>query len=282
MRAGPLSSSEVIDLLNHYFVPVFVSMEDYEDGGSAPAAEKAEYWRIYHAAHAAKMSVGSVHVYILSPAGEPIATRHVAKAGEEGELKSLLEQTSHDLKIPRGEPLFKPTPQSVPPERAPDALALHLVARYARQGGSWNEFPAEDWLLLDRAEWKKLLPPSELNEVVGSSWDIDPAVSASILIHVYPQTENNDVRKNRLDRQSLKATCVSVGDSVIRVRLDGQLRMKHSFYPGRDTEQFVEATILGYVDFERASHRIRAVRIVTDPAKYDEHAFGVAIEGPYP
>jgi hypothetical protein len=93
MRAGPLSSPEVIDLLNHYFVPVFVSMEDYEDGGAAPAAEKAEYWRIYHAAHAAKMSVGSVHVYILSPAGEPIATRHVAKAIEKGELKSLLEQT---------------------------------------------------------------------------------------------------------------------------------------------------------------------------------------------
>jgi hypothetical protein len=282
MRAGPLSSPEVVDLLNHYFVPVFVSMEDYEDHGAAPAAEKAEYWRIYHTAHAAKMSVGSVHVYIVSPAGEPIATRHVAKAIEPGELKSLLEQVRHDLKTPRGEPLFKPSPQSVPPERARDDIALHLVARYAHQGGSWNEFPAENWLVLTPAQWKKLLPASEQNEVVGTSWEIDPAVSTSILTHVYPQTENNDLRKNRIDRQSLKATVVAVDDSIIRVRLDGQLRMKHSFYPGRDTEQFVDATILGYFDFERASHRIRAVRIATDPANYDGQAFGVAVDGPYP
>lgn len=282
MRAGPLSSPEVVDLLNHYFVPVFVSMEDYEDTGAAPAAEKVEYLRIYHAAHAAGMSVGSVHVFILSPAGEPIATRHVAKATEPGELKSLLEQTRQDFKTPRGEPVFKPAPQSVPPERAQDVLALHLVSRYAHRGGSWNEIPAENWLLLNRAEWTKLLPPSEQHEVVGSSWDIDPTVSASILTHVYPQTENNDIRKNRLDRQSLKATVVSVDDATIRAHLDGKLRMKHSFYPGRDTEQFVDATILGYVEIDRTSHKIRALRIATDPAQYDGQAFGVAIDGPYP
>jgi hypothetical protein len=170
----------------------------------------------------------------------------------------------------------------VPPERAPEDLALHLVARYARQGGSWNEFPAENWLLLTRAEWKKLLPSSEQNEAVGCSWEIDPTVSASILTHVYPQTENNDIRKNRLDRQSLLATVVAVSDRTIRTRLDGQLRMKHSFYPGRDTEQFVDATILGYIDFERASHKIRAVRIATNPAQYDGQDFGVAVDGPHP
>jgi hypothetical protein len=263
--------------LNHYFVPAFVSMEDYEDSGSAPAAEKAEYWRIYQSAHAAKMSVGSVHVYILSAAGEPIATRHVAKAIEKGELQSLLEQTIRDLKIPRGEPVLKPAPQSAPQEHAPDDLVLHLVARYSHQGGSWNEFPGENWLVLPRASWEKLLPPTGPKAELGASWEIDPAVSASILTHVYPQTENNDPRKNRLDRQSLKATVVSVGEGVIRARLDGQLHMKHSFYPGRDTEQFVDATLVGYVDFDPGSRHIRAVRLATDPARYDEHPFGVGI-----
>jgi hypothetical protein len=277
MRAGPLSSPEVIDLLNHFFVPVFVSMEDYEESGSAPAAEKAELWRIYHTAHAAKMSVGSVHVYVLSPNGEPIATRHVAKAAEKGEVQSLLEQTIRDLKTPRGEPLLKPAPQSVPPEHGPDNLVLHLVARYAHQGGSWNEFPGENWLVLHRDAWEKLLPSVGRKADVGLSWEIDPAVSASILTHVYPQTENNNPRKNRLDRQILKGTIVSLGKDFVRGRLDGQLHMKHSFYPGRDTEQIVDATLVGYIDFEPDSRRIRAVRLATDPARYDEHAFRVAI-----
>jgi hypothetical protein len=277
MRAGPLSSPEVIDLLNHHFVPAFVSMEDYEDNGSAPGAEKAEYWRIYHTAHAAGMSVGSVHVYILSPEGKPIATRHVAKAIEKGELQSLLEQTVRDLKVPRGEPLLQPAPQSVPPEHAADDLVLHLVARYAHQGGSWNEFPAENWLVLPRVSWEKLLPPSGTEPSAGSAWDVDPAVSAAILTHIYPQTENNDIRKNRLDRQFLRATVVSVAEGVVRARLKGQLHMKHAFYPGRDAEQFVDATLLGYVDFEPTSRRIRTVRLATEEARYGEHAFGVAV-----
>jgi hypothetical protein len=277
MRAGPLSSTEVIELLNHYFVPAFVSMEDYEDHGTAPAAEKAEYWRIYHAAHAAGMSVGSVHVYIVSQDGQPIATRHVAKAIEEGELRSLLSETVRDLNVKRGDPLLRPAAQSAAPPHEPDDLVLHLVARYARHGGSWNEFPGEDWVVLRRAQWEKLLPPVGSTTTVGSGWDIDPELSAIILTHVYPQTENNDLRKNRLDRQSLRATIVSSAGGIARARVDGDLRMKHSFYPGRDTEQFVDAALIGYIDFGPESRRIRAVGLATDSARYDGHEFGVGI-----
>ena len=50
MRAGPLSSPRVIDLLNARFVPVFAVNEDYRKGGSAPDEEKALYDRVYREA----------------------------------------------------------------------------------------------------------------------------------------------------------------------------------------------------------------------------------------
>ena len=40
MRAGPLSSPQVIDLLNARFVPVFAVIEDYRKGGDAPTRRR--------------------------------------------------------------------------------------------------------------------------------------------------------------------------------------------------------------------------------------------------
>jgi hypothetical protein len=67
MRAGPLSSPEVIDLLNGAFVPVFAVNEDYRDDGPAPADDKAEYRRIYREALDAGLSAGTVHAYVVDP-----------------------------------------------------------------------------------------------------------------------------------------------------------------------------------------------------------------------
>ena len=39
MRAVSLSNQEVIDTLNRYYVPVYLSNEDYRDGGAAPAED---------------------------------------------------------------------------------------------------------------------------------------------------------------------------------------------------------------------------------------------------
>ena len=47
MRAVSLSNNQVISLLNQYFVPVFLSNEDFRDGGSAPPAAKAELRRLF-------------------------------------------------------------------------------------------------------------------------------------------------------------------------------------------------------------------------------------------
>src|SRR5919112_688684 len=79
MRAGPLSSPEVVKTLNRSFVPVYLSNEDYAEGGPAPQAERRERDRILREAAGKGLSTGSVHVFVLDPEGH--AGRRAEAAG---------------------------------------------------------------------------------------------------------------------------------------------------------------------------------------------------------
>src|SRR6185436_7011746 len=204
MRAGPLSNTKVISLLNRCFVPVYAANEDYREGGVQPTEEKSEYNRIFKEAHAAKLSVGTVHVYILSPDGHPIDSLHVATAAKTERLIDLLERTVEKLHVREGKAVVPLVAQSAPPKSAPDSLVLHLTSRSLDGRGAWSDFPVEDWIVLGREEWDKLLPTAHVQ--VGDSWKLDKVISAKLLTHFYPPTENNDVSKNQFERQSLRAT----------------------------------------------------------------------------
>jgi hypothetical protein len=273
MRAGPLSSPKIISLLNHYFVPVFATNEDYESGGSAPPLEKAEYSRIFEEAKKAGLSVGTVHVYVLAPDGKPLDSLHVKDAADESRLAALLNSTAAGLGTIKGTALVPPAPTSVPLRVEPGSLVLHLTARGFKRG-TWREFPAEDWVVLGREDWGKLLKSGEY--APGSSWDADVDVTARLFRHFYPQSENNDVSTNRIERQLLKARVLSVKDGVVRIRLDGLLRMKHSFYEDR-IDGVVDARVAGFMDVDSADPRILRFRLVTVEAAYAGEAFGVAV-----
>jgi hypothetical protein len=235
------------------------------------------------------MSSGTVHVYLLDPDGRPVGSQHVAEASKVESLTTLLEQTVARLKVPAGKPLAPPAPQSAAPKAAADALVLHLVARnVVRKGGedvphqavlgttrsgNWGAYPAEDWIVLSKPDWSRLLPKGAV--APGSTWEPDRDVAARVLRHFYPSTENNDVSKNRIDRLELKATVVSVKGPAARARLDGRLRMKHPFYH-RDDDNFVEATLLGFLDFE-AGGRVVDLQLITTDATYGRIRFGVAV-----
>jgi hypothetical protein len=247
------------------------------------------------------LSVGTVHAYILAANGQPLDSLHVAQAGPKHVI-AMLQHTIAALKLPKGQPVLKPAPLSVAPTANADAVVLHLTARYlvargqanARQeiddefvplrpalggekSGQWSALPSEDWIVLKRAQWLKLLPAQPVK--VGASWDLDRTVASQILTRFYPTTENNDVSTNRIDEQALKGTVLSIKDGIVRARLDGALKMKHSFYPRRDDNNVVEATLLGYVEFDASKPRIRALRLVTDQATYggpNQH-FGAAV-----
>jgi hypothetical protein len=272
-------------------VPVYVSNEDVFKNSDASPAVKKEIQRIRMETLKAKMSAGTVHVYLLDVDGHPVGSQHVATASKVEELTALLEKTIERLKVPAGKTIVPPASQSCCPHKTEaGALVLHLVARNVdRQGGedvprkatlgatrsgNWGAYPAEDWIVLDKAEWSRLVPKGPL--APGTTWALDKEVAAKVLRHFYPSTENNDVSKNRIDRQELKATVVSVKDGLARARLDGSLRMKHTFYH-RDDDNFVDATLLGFLDIDIASGRVVDLQLISTGATYGRSRFGVAV-----
>jgi hypothetical protein len=285
----------VINLLNQYFVPVYAANQEYATSSAIPADEKAEKTRIYHDALKAKLPAGTVCVYVLGPDSRLLDSLIVSDAAKPERLIELLQKAVDRLKTPPGEAVVKPAPQSHPPPDEPGSLVLHLTARYLqRQGdelvrlhpvlgtersGQWAHLPSEDWLVFGREAWQKLLPEGEVRP--GTSWEPDREVLARLLTHFYPPTENTEVRKNRLDEQDVKATVLSVEGGVARARLDGRLKMKHSFYH-KDTDEFVEASLVGFVEFRLDRSKAPTVRLVTDRANYGgggnaRQPFGVAV-----
>jgi hypothetical protein len=268
-----LSHPKVIETLNRYFVPVYLANEDYRGGGSAPPEEVAELRRIHREGHAAKLSVGTVHAYVLSPEGRLLRSMHVAQAARAENLLPMLEATVTELAVRGGEALAPARPQSgVAP--APGEAVLHVVARYLERKGSdyvpivtatgdWSAFPGEDWVRLTPAQWAAFLPPAGARP--GDTWEVDRATAAEIGRRLYPPTENNDLRKNRIDDLSLRATVVAVDGGRTRARLAGSFRMQHAFYHKEDG-RYVEGSLVGVLEAEKG--RLRDLKLVTDGAFY--------------
>jgi hypothetical protein len=287
VRAGPLSNKKVITLLNRYFVPVYSSNQDVAPTGSAPPEEKAERNRIYSEFYNKKLGVGDVHVYILSPDGHAFDGLTIGSATQTGPMTELLERTIQKLKTVPGDPVVKPRPQSTPPSHQSDEMVLHLTARGFNKG-SWREFPAENWIVLNRAEWNTLLPGGAVQ--VGSSWEFGKPVTNKLLANFYPQMEEtSDADRSRIEQAMLKAAVVSIERGVARARIDGNLRMKRSWSPNpakQDNSSTILATLLGFVDFEPGTRRIQTLRLVTDKATYgsadSKEQFGVALRSMSP
>jgi len=278
MRAGPLSKKTVSDTLNASFVPVYTSNEDYRDDGPAPKEEREAYQTIYRAALDKKLSAGTVHAYVLSPQGEVVDSLHVADAARGDNTLKMLNRAIERFHPQPGEPVVKPRTQSAPPAAPPGGVVLHLTARAEGTNpsdDSWHAYPSEDWIVLDKEDLAKFLPKAA--PAVGSSWDIDRDTATKVLTHFYPQTENNDVSKNKIERISLKATTVKSEGGVVRARLDGDLRMRHPFYH-KDTPDMVDAAVVGYVDFDPAGRSMKALKLTTTKATYQNRPFDVGVE----
>jgi hypothetical protein len=290
MRASSLSNDKVIDLLNHFFVPVYLSNEDFAKGGCAPIEERKELQRIFRESLDAKRSTGSVHVYILGPDGKSFDSMHVASAYKVEKLVSMLEAAVAQHTLSAARTLFPPSPQSRHPKAEPGSLVLHLVARNLVKKGDdlvptqsklgetgsagWGSYPSEDWIIFSKEDSAKLLPSGRVEK--GTTWQLDKDLAARFLTHFYPTTENNDVTKNKILKQDLTGTVISTDNGRARARLAGHLTMDHWFYHKADGNQ-VDTRLAGYIDFEPATCRIRALRVVSEGGTYSRRPFGVVL-----
>ena len=275
MRAGPLSNSEVIDTLNRYYVPVVSSNFETGPGGPAPEAEKRERRRIYDDFYARHLGVGDVHVYILRPDLTSLRGLDIGSALADGALGKFLQDVRRELGTAAGAPAFPPRVWSFPPDAPADAMIFHLASRGEKKG-SWREFPSENWIVLSNAEWRALLPPGAA--ALRDSWEIPKAVSDRLLTWFYPQTEEVSWNtRSRIDESELRMTVVALANGVARARIEGSLKMLHSFNPGRPHNDFVNAKLIGFMDFVPAESRIQRLRLITEKAVYIDEAFGAAL-----
>jgi len=268
MRAGPLSDRRVIEVLNRSFVSVYINNEDYyHKEGGAPPDERAELERIRREGHAKKFAIGTVRSYVLTPDGHlhDMLTRSSTTL-------AMLERAIEEFRPTPGKPVVAPTAQSAPPPAPADAVVLHLISR-GNDRGSWGQFPAEDWIVLTRERWTKLLPGGDV--VPGQTWELDRDVSAGILTYFYPQTENNDVSVDRIQQHALTAKVLTVKDGLVTARIDGFLRMQHVFYPGRKDAQPLGAEIAGVMTF--APGRAPSLQLATMLALHGQRPFTVAV-----
>lgn len=267
MRAGPLSDSAVIDVLNRYFVPVYSSDEDSSPRGHGPEQEKAAHIRIYQEASKKPFGTGAVYVFILNPEGEVIDGMDVAHANRGDALLTMLKRNTEKLHTTPGPPVIPPTSQSRPPKHPGDALVLHLVARGSLKAFPWREFPGENWIVLSRSEWMSLLPRDVTPD---SSWNLTDALTRKLLTDFYPPTEELDttVDRNEIQTATLTAKPISRKGSILRVQLDGKLVMKRTFYANRPDNFVVNAALLGWIEFDTAKTRVTDFQLVTKQATY--------------
>lgn len=266
LRAGPLSDTRVITLLNRRFVPVYVDSENPGD---------REHARVYREALAKKLEAGSEFLYFLAPDGRVIDTMHVCATKTDALLERLAKHAG-----PEGEPVVAPAPQSAPPSA--DGLVLHFTARYLENDGkvdtkkgNYHEFPAEEWMVLAPAEAARLLPPDLSRR--GSGIDVDPALAAKILSRFYPLTGNfEDASTNAIRANALQARVAAVGKETSWVRLEGRVILEHTFLPKKDPRT-AETAFAGYVAVDRATRRVLSVRAATERGTYGKERFGVAV-----
>jgi hypothetical protein len=254
-------------------VPVYTSNEDYEQGGAAPEDEKKAYVRIYHEALRRRFSAGSVCVYIVAPDGRVMDSKTVPDTPK---VLSMLKSAIDELGLKEGKTLVEPRPQSARPSAPPDALVLHLSAPYEVRTGSWQDFPAESWLVFPRAEWAKMLPSS-----AGDAWAFDHDATLRLLNYFYPATEDTrgeQIDRNRVETAVLRGRIESVRDGRVRARIEGTLKMKRPFYPNHPEHEPVpiDATIVGFMEFAPDGSAPPTVRLVTERATFGRQSFGVA------
>jgi hypothetical protein len=271
MRAGPLSNKDIVELLNSRYIPVYAVNEDYREGGPKSQDEKAAYQKLFREGGEKKLSTGSVHVYILSPAGEVVDSLHVAEGAKPSVLKAALEKNAARYPVAPGKAVVPPHPQASAPPYAEGSLQLHLVVRSLDGKGVWSEFPGEDWITLLPPEVRDLVPENN-----AQTFDVSPATAKKILRYFYPATENNDVTKNKFETVRLSSIVLESSPAKIHLRLDGQFVMEHSFYHKPDGKK-VNATVTGYYEYDPRTDKISHLQLVTDEATYNGGKFGAAL-----
>jgi hypothetical protein len=316
-RTGPLSNEKVIALLNNYFAPAYIVNADYaRKGGTADPEDMREWERIRKETWSGVKAQSStvrfssfasasrdICMYVLTPDGHAVDALRLPEVGQTDKVLEFLQAMVKKFNVPEGKRLVATKQNAVPPrDRPADSLTLHTVTRYLDGEGkrcpcpkefdpigrdNWlngmgnriraaSQLPAENFLVFNRSEWSSLLGPANLE--VGTSWSPDAALTEKLVTRFYPPSENNDLTlAHEVQQKDIKATVVSIADGVARVRLDGTVKVKHQFTRILVDNARADATLVGYMDLDLGSRKIKDLQLASKQATYLNENFAVAV-----
>jgi hypothetical protein len=265
MRASSLSNARVIELVSRYFVPVWVSRDNYQLG-TRPAAEWLELRRLDRDTKQRGLKGGTVCVYIMAPDGAVLATMPVHQAVDPKNLVPLIEQVIEKQKLtPRNPEAVQASavPRKPVSPETKGGVVLHV--RTKNEGPRARYGVSEDWVQLTPQEWKAFLP--EKKAKAGDSRQVPDKVADKLFQYFYPPGPNWKIKDSTVLNRSLTVTVVSATDKEVRVKLRGSATLSHPF-GDQDTPGKVTAKVAGILRYDPAKKELTSFLIASEQAEF--------------
>jgi hypothetical protein len=265
MRVSSLSDERVIGLLSKYFVPAWVSRDNYQLD-PRNKEEQAELERIDRDRAKRRLPGGTVCVFVLDPNGDVLATMPVQQAYKPENLIPLLEKIIADRKLsPRGVEAIR-TSAARPPEVKLKTEGGRLVSVWVRcdQAGA-NRGVSHDRVELMAAECKAFAPPAGARP--GTAWKIPDEIAHKLFQYCYPPGPHWRAKECKVLKGTLKATLAAVSAEETRIKLEGEMELSFP-HTGKSSDGRVTARLAGTAHYDRKKQALASLELVSEQADY--------------
>ena len=265
MRVSSLSDERVIALLTKYFVPAWVSRDDYQLDPRGKD-EQSELDRIDAERHRRGLEGGTVCVFVLDSDGSLLATQRVQFAYKPENLVPFLEKIIADKKLtPRDAEAIRASavrPSAVKP-KTEDGLLVHVWTRCDQAGT--NRGVSHDRVELTAAEWKAFVPAADAR--AGNTWILPEAVAHKLFRYCYPPGPIWRVNDCKVLNGKLKASLISASAEEARIKLEGAMELS---FPntGKPTDGRITARLVGVAHADRRKQALTSLALVSEQADY--------------
>jgi hypothetical protein len=264
MRVSSLSDKRVIDLITKYFVPVWVSRDNYQlDPPSA--AERAELERIDLDRAKRKLEGGTVCVFVLDAEGGVLATQRVQRAYKPENLVPFLEKIVADKHLkPRSAASIRASaaaPKTIEP-KTEGGRFVHIYTRCDRPGA--NGGLSQDRIELTAEECKAFVPAADTR---AATWKLPDALAHKLFQYSYPPQPHWKVTSCKVLSGTLKATRISTSAGETHLKLEGEMKLSFP-HTGKPTDGRITAQFVGMARANVKKQTLTSLTLVSEQAKY--------------
>jgi hypothetical protein len=265
MRVSSLSDERVISLLSKYFVPVWVSRDDYQLDPRSKA-EQAELERIDSERSKRGFKGGTVCVFLLDADGSILATMPVQLASKPDNLVPLLTKVVAQKQLsPRTREAIRATAarSRASKPRTEGGRIVHIWTRCDQKGA--NRGLSQDRIELTAEECKAFAPPADARPEIP--WRVPDEIAHRLFQCCYPPGPIWRAKECKVRRGTMTAELVAVSDGEARLQLQGEMELLFP-YMGKPTDGCVTAHLIGLARWHTAKQTLTALDLVSERAEY--------------